>query len=93
MFPQRVPKFPTCSPKSSQVPDMFPKEFPIVPHFGKCCPPFTYIGGPKGGTWYFKIEPSVMRSLHSFFFFFGVMGQSNWLIAKTKLKLEGTLSN
>jgi hypothetical protein len=35
--------------KSYQVPDMFPKEFPITPHFypicfGKCCPPFTYIG-------------------------------------------------
>jgi len=39
---QRVPKFLTCSPK----------EFPIAPHFypicfGKCCPLFTYIGGPK----------------------------------------------
>ncbi len=39
--------------KSSQVPDMFLKEFPIAPGFypkcfGECCPPFTYIGGPKG---------------------------------------------
>ncbi len=39
---QRVPKFLTCSPK----------KFPIAPHFypicfGKYCPPFTYIGGPK----------------------------------------------
>jgi hypothetical protein len=38
--------------KSFQIPDMFPKEFLIAPHFypicfGKCCPPFTYIGGPK----------------------------------------------
>ncbi len=38
--------------KSSQVPDMFLKEFPIAPHiyricFGKCCPHFTYIDGPK----------------------------------------------
>jgi hypothetical protein len=29
------------------------KEFPIAPHFypicfGKCCPPFSFIGGPKG---------------------------------------------
>jgi len=60
--PQRVPKFLTCSPKSSQVPDMFPKEFPIAPHFypicfGKCCPPFTYIGGQRGGTLCFKVEP------------------------------------
>ncbi len=55
--------------KSSQVPDMFPKEFPIAPHFypkcfDKCCPPFTYIGGPKGGnsvlqnrTFYFGEPP------------------------------------
>jgi len=33
---------------------MFPKEFPIAPHFhpvcfGKCHPPFNFIGGPKGG--------------------------------------------
>jgi hypothetical protein len=39
--------------KSSQVPDMFPKEFSIAPHFhpicfGKCCPPFIYIAGAKG---------------------------------------------
>jgi hypothetical protein len=37
-------------PKSSQVSDLFPKEFPIAPYFypicfGKCCPPFTYIHG------------------------------------------------
>jgi hypothetical protein len=34
--------------KSSQVPDMFPKEFSIAPYFypicfGKCYPPCTYI--------------------------------------------------
>jgi hypothetical protein len=40
--------------KSSQVHDMFSKEFPIAPHFylicfDKCYPPFTYsAGGPKG---------------------------------------------
>ncbi len=39
--------------KSSHVPDMFLQEFPIAPGFdpkcfGKCCPPFAYIGGPKG---------------------------------------------
>ncbi len=37
--------------QSSQ-PDMFPKVFPIALHFypicfGKCCPPFTCIAGPK----------------------------------------------
>ncbi len=39
--------------KSSHVPDMFLKEFPIAPGFypkcfGKCCPPFTDIGRPMG---------------------------------------------
>jgi len=36
-----------------QVLNVFPKMFSIAPHlnpicFGKCCPPFTYIGRPKG---------------------------------------------
>jgi hypothetical protein len=36
-----------------QVPNVFPNMFSIAPHFyliclAKCCPPFTYIGGPKG---------------------------------------------
>jgi len=36
-----------------QVPNVFPNMFSIAPHlypicFGKCCPPFTYTGGPKG---------------------------------------------
>ncbi len=35
------------------------KEFPITPHFyfmwfGKCCPPFTYIGGQKGKNFIFQ---------------------------------------
>jgi len=39
--------------KSSQVFDLFPKEFPIAPYlcpicFGKCCPPLICIDGPKG---------------------------------------------
>ncbi len=65
--------------KSSQVPDMFPKEVPITPQFspicfGKCCPPFTYIVRPKGRN-------SVIRNrtLHfgepPNFFFFLVMVQ------------------
>jgi hypothetical protein len=53
---QTVPKFLICSPK----------KFPIVPHFypicfGGCCPPFTYIHGPKGKnlnrTFYFSEIP------------------------------------
>jgi hypothetical protein len=72
--PQRVLKFLACSPKSSQVLGMFPKEFSITPHFypicfGKCYPPFTYIGGQKGGALYFKLEPSILGNLHRFFFF------------------------
>jgi hypothetical protein len=48
-----------------------------------------------GGTLYFKIEPSIWgASMVSFFF--GVMGQSNWLIAnkeKKKLNLGSTACN
>jgi hypothetical protein len=60
--------------KSSQVTDMFPKEFQIAPHFypicfGKCCPPSTNIGGQKAWNGYFKREPSILGSLHSFIFF------------------------
>ncbi len=53
---------------SHQVPNVFLNMFSIAPHFcpirfGKCCPPFTYIYGPKGNsicqsiTFYFG-EPS-----------------------------------
>jgi hypothetical protein len=47
-----------------------------------------YIGGAKGeGTLYFKIEPSIFwRASVVSFFFFGVMGQSNWLIEKKRKK-------
>jgi hypothetical protein len=43
-------------PKSSQVSDLFPKEFPIAPYFypicfGKCCPPFIYIDGVSYCLW------------------------------------------
>ncbi len=41
--PIKLPKFPK----------LLPSIFSIAPHFypvcfGKCCPPLTYIGGPKG---------------------------------------------
>jgi hypothetical protein len=40
-----------------------------------------------GGTLYFKIEPSIWgASMVSFFF--GVMGQSNWLIVNKQKKLN-----
>jgi hypothetical protein len=41
--------------------------------------------GQRGGTVQFKIELSVLGSLHCFFFF-GVMGQSNWRVAEKKEK-------
>ncbi len=39
--------------KFPKFPNLLPNIFSIAPHFylvwfGKCCPPFTYIGGPKG---------------------------------------------
>jgi len=46
------PWFPSGSHCVPQVPNEFPNMFSIAPHFypicfGKCYPPFTYIGGPK----------------------------------------------
>jgi hypothetical protein len=49
--------FPLCSLQIPnmfpQVPNVFPNMFVVATHFypicfGKCCPPFTYIGAPKG---------------------------------------------
>jgi hypothetical protein len=45
-------KFPSGCEYVPQVPNVFPNMFSIAPHlypicFGKCCPPFTYIAGPK----------------------------------------------
>jgi hypothetical protein len=65
--------------------------FSIAPHFhpicfGKCCPPFNYIGGPKGRN-------SILQNRS---FYFG--GQSNWLVGKRKKRkkkknLGGTSSS
>ncbi len=68
--------------KSVQVPDMFPKGFPIAPPFypicfDKCCPPFTYTPGPKGlglKTLDMKMEPSLYGS-HDSLSFSCVIGQ------------------
>jgi hypothetical protein len=44
--------------------------------------------GQRGGD--LKIKPYILESLQSFFVFsFGVMGQTNWLVAKKKKK-KGT---
>jgi hypothetical protein len=78
---------------------MFPKEFPITPHFypicfGKCCPAFTYIPGPKGSSSRLHKRTFHLVETTEFFCFLGVMGESNWFFAKrTKLSLGGTSSN
>ncbi len=66
----------------------FPRAFPIAPRFNPMCfaqspPLLTYVGGPKGEALHLFLESSILGSFHSFFFFF-VMGQSNWLIANKK---------
>jgi hypothetical protein len=74
-----------------------PRVFPIAPCFNPVCfaespPLLTYIGGPKGEALHLSIESSILGSLHTFnfFFFFFVMGQSNWLITpKNKNKIKG----
>ncbi len=74
------PNFPMCS---HYVPFKFPMGsqyfsqffFPYLLTFiclGKWCPPFTYIGGPKGETVQFKIEPFVLGNLY-YFILFGMM--------------------
>jgi hypothetical protein len=75
-------KFPMGSQYVPQVPNLFSIACHFHPIcFGKCCPRFTYIGGPKGRnsilhnrTLYFGEPPQ--------FLFILVMGQSNWLVAK-----------
>jgi len=94
---QHVPfKF---SMDSHQIPNMFPRfpmcsrrAFPTAPRFNLTCfaqspPLLTYIGGRKGGALHLFIESSTLGSLHSFNFSLA-MGQSNWLIAKKKQKLD-----
>ncbi len=62
-------------PRSSQVSDLFPKQFPIAPYlypicFGKCCPSLIYIAGPKGrnSTLHNKTFYSFVASIVSFEF-------------------------
>jgi hypothetical protein len=62
--------FPICSFK---VPNVFPNIVSLPPHFypiclGKCCRPFTQIGGQKGRNSILQKEPSILGSLNSFFF-------------------------
>jgi len=75
--------------KSSQVPDMFLKEFSITPHFypvcfDKHCPPFTYIAGPKGRNSILKIEPSIWGATIISFF----LSHGSIKLAHCKKKIE-----
>ncbi len=63
-------KFQICPPSSQ----CLPRHFSIAPHFypicfGKCCPPFTYVGGLNIGTSIVQIQPSILGSLHCFICF------------------------
>jgi len=77
---------------SQWVPNIFPNIFSIPPHFypiclGKWCPPFTYIGGPKERNC--RIQNRTFCIGESpLFLFFGVMGQSNWHVAKKNKSKE-----
>jgi hypothetical protein len=71
---------------SQWVPNIFPNIFSILPHFypiclGKWCPPFTYIGGPKGRNYTVQNRAFCLGE-SPLFLLFGVMGQSNWPVAK-----------
>jgi hypothetical protein len=59
--------------KISHVPDMFPEEFPIALQFYPIC--FVKCCTPRQGIPYFEIEPFILESIHSFFFFFLSDGQ------------------
>ncbi len=92
----RLPKvFALCS---FQVPDGFPIFSPTFSPYlltficlGKWCPPFTYIGGPKGRN--YTVQNRVFCFAESpLFLFFRVMGQSNWHVAQKK-NLGGTSFN
>jgi hypothetical protein len=66
--------------------------FPIAPRFKPLCfaqspPLLIYIGGPKEeALHHLSIESFILGSVHSFHFFFLVISQSNWPIAKKKKK-------
>jgi len=61
--------------ESSQVPDMFLKEFPRAPHFYSICfdKKFVLISsiqvGQTGGILHFKIQHSILRTLHNIILF------------------------
>jgi hypothetical protein len=83
---------------SFQVPNGFPIFSPTFSPYlltficlGKWCPPFTYIGGPKGRNCTVQNRAFCFGEF-PLFFFFGVMGQSNWHVVQKK-NLGGTSFN
>jgi hypothetical protein len=61
-----------------------PHFYPIC--FGKCCPPFTHIGGQKGKNSIHQTRTFYCGGVSIVFIKKEVMGQSKWLIAKIKNK-------
>jgi hypothetical protein len=80
--PNMFPRFPMCSPR---VLPIAPRFNPL--YFAQSPPLLTYIGEPKGEALHLSMESSILGSLHSFYFLL-VMGQSNWLIAKKRKRLD-----
>ncbi len=68
--------------RSLQVPNVFPNMFSITPHFypicfDNCCPPFTYIGGPKGMNYILQYRT----------FYFGEPSQFHFKLSDGPIKL------
>jgi len=81
------PNFPMCS---HYVPFKFPifspTFFPYLLTFiclGKWCPPFTYIGGPKGKNCIVQNRAFCFGEF-PLFIYFGMKGQSNWHVVQKK---------
>jgi hypothetical protein len=86
MFSHYVPfKFPMGS---QYFPQHFPQHFLhtsslLSPMPSKMVSSFTYIGGPKGRNCTVQ-DKAFCFGKSPLFFFFGMMGQSNWHVAEKK---------
>ncbi len=81
-FSQLLNVFALCS---FQVPNGFPTFSPCLFTFiclGKWCPLFTCIGGPKGKNC--TVQNRAFCFGEFLVFFLGVIGQSNWHVARKK---------
>jgi hypothetical protein len=63
--------FPLCSLQVPNIPNVFPNILSIAHHFYPMC--YVLLSliwvGQRRGTLYFKIKPSILRSLHSSYYF------------------------